>query len=271
MFQEGTIRSLYKPVQPAIRPRDGEVTYQEYLPEVPLMPFIHCYWELRTHAALQSPYTYRAVADGCMDVFFELNRPVESWVMGFCKRYTEFDLENEFHYIGIRFLPTMFPQVFRIDAAELSDRFENLDAVVPELSQWIAHRLNTSQAIENIIAVLDQFFIEKLSSAPFSTDGRLLEAVMMILKNGGLVNVEKDLNSGISPRQLRRLFGQYIGDSAKTFSQVVRFQHILNAIDDVDLRENKLYFDAGYYDQAHFIREFKNFYGLTPGQVLVDP
>ena len=84
-----------------------------------------------------------------------------------------------------------------------------------------------------------------------------------------MLNVETDLNTGISPRQLRRLFEFYIGDSAKTFSQVVRFQNILRAKpSSQSLRQNKLFFDVGYYDQAHFVKEFKNFYGVTPSKAF---
>ena len=73
----------------------------------------------------------------------------------------------------------------------------------------------------------------------------------------------------ISPRQLRRLFEYYIGDSTKTFSKVVRFQNILKAKPSTQsLRENKLFYDTGYFDQAHFIKDFKNFYGVTPGKVF---
>ena len=80
------------------------------------------------------------------------------------------------------------------------------------------------------------------------------------------MKIESDLkNIGISPRQLRRLFDFYIGSSPKTFSQVIRFQNILNAKPSAEsLRKNKLFFDAGYYDQAHFIKEFKTMYGQTP-------
>ena len=87
------------------------------------------------------------------------------------------------------------------------------------------------------------------------------------MKNYGVLNIEKDLNTGISPRQLRRLFKYYIGDSAKTFAKVVRFQNILRAKPSKQsLQQNKLFYE-GYYDQAHFIKEFKNFYGVTPGVV----
>jgi transcriptional regulator GlxA family with amidase domain len=84
-----------------------------------------------------------------------------------------------------------------------------------------------------------------------------------------MVTVEKELDTGLSARQLRRLFDFYIGDTAKTFAKVVRFQNILNAKPSTQsLRQNKLFFDAGYYDQAHFIKEFKNFYGVTPSKAF---
>ncbi|MEL6924825.1 MAG: helix-turn-helix domain-containing protein, partial [Bacteroidota bacterium] len=79
----------------------------------------------------------------------------------------------------------------------------------------------------------------------------------------------QELNTGISPRQLRRLFKFYIGDTPKTFCKVVRFQHILKAKHSrQSLRHNKLFYDLGYYDQAHFIKDFKHLYGLTPGDAL---
>jgi len=94
-------------------------------------------------------------------------------------------------------------------------------------------------------------------------------AVTLIVQNYGVLNVEKDLDAGLSPRQLRRLFEYYVGDSAKTFCQVVRFQNILRAKpSQQSLRESKLFYDNGYYDQAHFIKEFRNFYGVTPGKAF---
>ena len=97
----------------------------------------------------------------------------------------------------------------------------------------------------------------------------MYQAINLILKNFGVVDVEKDLNTGISSRQLRRLFTFYIGDTAKTFSKVVRFQNILRAKPSLQsLKQNKLFFDTGYYDQAHFIKDFKNFYGVTPNRAF---
>jgi hypothetical protein len=120
------IRQLYNPIQPTVKQSAKNVTYFEFLPDLKLQPYIYCYWELKTKQTLTEPFNYKVVADGCIDIFFELNNPQENFVMGFCKKYTEFPLDNSFHYIGVRFLPTMFPQIFNVDASEISNRFENL-------------------------------------------------------------------------------------------------------------------------------------------------
>lgn len=259
------IRQLYNPIQPTIKQSADNVTYFEFLPNLKLQPFIYCYWELKTSKPLINPFTYKVVADGCIDIFFELNNSNENYVMGFCKKYTEFSLNNSFHYIGVRFLPTMFSQIFNINASELSNRFENLKMVIPETASFIANHFQPQQNPEQIKALFDNYFLQLIAKTRFNNDSRLYESIHIILKNFGVVNIETDLNTGISPRQLRRLFQFYIGDTAKTFSKVVRFQNILRAKPSTQsLRENKLFFDVGYYDQAHFINEFRNFYGVTP-------
>lgn len=262
-----SIRNLYLPVQPTVKATTDKVIYQEFLPATHLQSTIYCYWQLKTTQPLQESFKYSVVSDGCIDIFFELHQPELSTVMGFCKKYTQFPLDHSFHYIGIRFLPTMFPQLFGIPAFTLANQALDLKTVLPETAAFITQQFHSQKEIMNIIDQLNQYFIQKLADCSFDNDARLYEAIAIILKNYGVLNIEKDLNTGISPRQLRRLFKHYIGDSAKTFAQVVRFQNILRAKPSKQsLKQNKLFYQ-GYYDQAHFIKEFKNFYGVTPGVV----
>ena len=264
-----TIRELYKPIQPTVKQSADDVRYIEMLPAHELQNVIYCYWQLKTTKPLSSPFIYRVVADGCIDIFFELNSPAENFVMGFCKKFTEFPLDHSFNYIGVRFLPTMFPQLFKVDASEISNRFEELQMVVPETSHFIATHFNATQNIDEAKEILDNYFTELLGQSKFDNDPRLYEAIEIILNKAGVLDIEKDINTGISYRQLRRLFEFYIGDTPKTFSKVVRFQNILKAKPSKQsLRQNKLFFDVGYYDQAHFIKEFRNFYGVTPGKAF---
>ena len=167
--------------------------------------------------------------------------------MGFCRKYTEFPLQNTFNYIGIRFLPTMFPQIFEINASKLSNRFESLNKISLEASEFIANGFNETLNIQEIKKLLDTYFNLKISKTEFKTDNRLYDAIEIILANFGIVNIEKDLDTGISQRQLQRLFKYYVGDTAKTFSKVVQFQNILRSKPSkLSLKANKLFYDIGY-------------------------
>lgn len=263
------LRQLYNPLQPTVKQTAEAVTYREILPDFQLQGMIYCYWQLKTTQTLSAPFTYRVVADGCIDIFFELDQPTENFVMGFCKKFTEFPLENSFHYIGVRFLPTMFPQLFQINAAELANQFQYLENVEPETARYITTHFHPQSTLEEIKTHLDDYFKQRVAKADFDFDPRLYGAIEIILRQAGVLEIQADLDTGISQRQLRRLFNFYIGDTPKTFANVVRFQNILRAKPSTQsLHRNKLFTEIGYYDQAHFIKEFKNFYGVTPTQAF---
>ena len=251
-----------------MRQYDDHVLYHEVLPHVNLQPFIYCYWQLCTTRPLDHAYTYRVVADGCIDIFFNAANPVENFVMGFCKKYTLFPLDNIFNYVGIRFLPTMFTQLFKIDASTLSDRFEQLNNVLPDVSSFIAQRLQGALLLQDVAPHLDDCFNTTLHKAAFDADVRLYRAIEAIIKAAGVMPITH-LDTGVSARQLRRLFDFYVGDTPKVFSQVVRFQNILKAKPSVQsLKQNALFHYESYYDQAHFIKAFKTFYGVTPAKAF---
>lgn len=209
------------------------------------------------------------VADGCIDIIFELGNPQENAVMGFCKEFKEFPLYNSFHYIGVRFLPSMFPQLFKINAIELSNRVEDLQLVVPHLSRFISNSFSDRLNTQEIKKLFDSFFLKQASQSKFDNDNRFYAAIEIVLYNFSAIDIEKDLNTGISPRQLRRLFEFYVGGTAKTFGNVVRFQNILKTnLSYESLQKTKAFLDAGYYDQSHFIKEFKKLYGITPSKAF---
>lgn len=260
MKQLPDIRQHFKPVQPTVKNTGGRVAYTELLPDTGLAAYIYCYWQLNTREPLREPFYYRVVADGCIDIFFDTRNPADNFVMGFSTAYTEFPLGNSFSYTGIRFLPAAFPLLFYINASELTNRFEHLSQVLPVLSARLPETASPEASLEELKPHLDGYFLGVLKNTRPDIDTRLLKAVDRILRAKGALPVESNLDTGISPRQLRRLFDFYIGDTPKTFSKVVRFQHMLHA--------GSSFFEAGYYDQAHFIKEFKTLYGLTPSKAL---
>jgi methylphosphotriester-DNA--protein-cysteine methyltransferase len=61
------------------------------------------------------------------------------------------------------------------------------------------------------------------------------------------------------------LFEKHVGIRPKYFSSLMQFQHVLRALEsEQQFSWTQLAHDSGYFDQAHFINEFKRFSGLTP-------
>lgn len=260
-----TIREYYRPIQPTVSTNDNEIRYQEIQPIQEIENFVYCFWQLKTQKPLDKEYNYRVVSDGCIDIFFDHKQPAENFVMGFCRKFVQFPIGKDFDYIGIRFLPSAFPHLFGIDAKTLSNQSQELNKVLPNFSKWINSEIKSADSFENIAKKMNGKIIEILRKKDIDYDHRFLDSLNLIFLKKGYLNTEKDLNTGLSPRQLRRIFNFYIGTTAKSFSNVVRFQHILNSKPSKQsLKANRLYFDVGFFDQAHFIKNFKTFYGVTP-------
>ena len=74
---------------------------------------------------------------------------------------------------------------------------------------------------------------------------------------------------GYSQKHLIKIFKEHVGLTPKSFLKIIRFQKAIQEIE-----QNKtanwasIAFDSGYYDQAHFINDFKSFSGFTPTQYL---
>lgn len=263
------IKNQYKPIQPTVKAESKKVIYREVRPAKEIENFVYCFWQLKTQEQLDQTFIYRVVSDGCIDIFFDHNQPSENFVMGFCRKYTEFSLGNTFDYIGIRFLPSVFPLLFGINAKTLSNRSQDLKQILPGLSNWITSEIKPLQSFDKLTGHLNKKLTGIIEKPNFQYDLRFFNALNLIFEKNGFLDTEKELNTGLSPRQLRRIFNFYIGTTAKTFSNVVRFQHILNAKPSKQsLKENKLYFDVGFFDQAHFIKNFKTFYGVTPSEAF---
>ncbi|HBR69178.1 MAG TPA: hypothetical protein DEA55_07375, partial [Rhodospirillaceae bacterium] len=73
----------------------------------------------------------------------------------------------------------------------------------------------------------------------------------------------------LSGRQLERLFQQYVGLRPKSFSRILRFKHVMRLAEQGRIANwAELALLAGYYDQAHLIRDFRQFAGESPTQLF---
>lgn len=112
------------------------------------------------------------------------------------------------------------------------------------------------------IKVVEEFLLSQLRDQP--TDSLVLAALALIHKSKGTIRIKEltaQLHTSQSP--LEKRFRQVVGTSPKKFASIVRLKHTIQQYESGQSL-TQLAYEAGFYDQAHFIKEFKHFTGDTP-------
>jgi len=112
------------------------------------------------------------------------------------------------------------------------------------------------------ITVVEHFLINRMTNT--EPDKLVLAALALIHKNKGNIRI-KELTEQlfISQSPLEKRFRQAVGASPKKFASIVRLKNIIQHYDSANSLA-ALGYETGFYDQAHFIKEFKAFTGETP-------
>lgn len=263
------IRALYRPFQPTVKPHQGTVKYSETAPPDNLLNFVYCFWDLRSVDQLAEDFEYKVVADGCIDIFFELRSPKDIFVMGFCDQFTSFNLGRNFHFVGLRFFPSIVPLLFGVDALNLKNNFHRLSDVLPEFYNQLVSQLGTEASASNFESMTTSFLLNHLINTKLYVDMRFFDALISIFSCHGMIDTREDLKTGLSPRQLRRVFNFHLGTTPKSFAKVVRFQKVIAAFQKDSSRDMaSVYYELGFFDQAHFIKDFKKYYGVPPSRAI---
>ena len=229
--------------------------YREYAAPERLRPYVECFWSVQTSESIPD---YPVLPDGCLDIVY--SPAFELQVVGAMTHARKFELTPGAPQIGVRFRPGMALGFVPTPGRETIDRLVPLPDVWGAKGRELAARISDAEPGEQRIALLEAQLID--SSQP----GVVQQVAAFIVSQGGQVRVD-DLafDAGMSARQLRRLFLEQLGLSPKHFCRVIRFRHSLARLRASQLGDfTRVALDSGYYDQAHFINEFREFSGYTP-------
>lgn len=266
MGNSSGIHKLYRPLQPAVGDQPStRMRYQEFSPSRRLSPYIHCYWMLWSETGLDTPFAYRIVSDGCVDLLINCTQFEKMIIAGVSKRSSVVSLDGPIEYFGIRFLPGYFNLFFPLQLKEISGIMLPFEEVRAGDPYGFESRLFAAPSLKERITITEDFLIRRLADLNHTPDTRLMETLKAIYQTRGQLHIEQKSNRGISSRQLRRIFDRHIGVPPKTFARIVRFQSLLGVmVDTPRLESSQLCHDFGYYDQSHFIHDFKEFFGRPP-------
>ncbi|GAB3920745.1 helix-turn-helix domain-containing protein [Larkinella terrae] len=152
---------------------------------------------------------------------------------------------------------------FREPLHELFSQSRPLDELIqPQKLEEVEDRLAGAKTNPQRIAIIEQFLISKrLRSGP---EPLLAQAVMSIKIAHGKTGIKSLAESlSISQDAFEKRFRKAVGTSPKQFAELVRFRYLITA-QSADRSLTDLAYEAGYFDQAHFIKDFRTFTGQAP-------
>ncbi|WP_026905560.1 helix-turn-helix domain-containing protein [Pedobacter glucosidilyticus] len=152
-------------------------------------------------------------------------------------------------------------------ASHPANEFFNLSLSLDEIF-YKAHiaeveeQLALATSDKNRIKVVEQFLLSQLKNT--ETDKLIVEAVKLIYQSNGTIRIN-ELNKKllISQSPFEKRFRKVVGTSAKKFASIVRFNAVLDHLNQAKTL-TEICYENNFFDQAHFIKNFKQFTGDTP-------
>lgn len=251
--------------------------YREVLPPAPLRSLVDCLWVRRGPVPAGTVVPNRVVPDGCMDIIFNLgDAPLKdgepdrstSYVVGAMTRPVCVGLRGFVDLVAVRFRSGAAAVLLGLPADELVDRTVDLEACWGQGARDLESQIFEDD-VPGRTTVLGAALLRRAENAE-PPPAPVAWAVRRIRETRGRVRVaELAASVGLGARQLRRHFARSVGLSPKTACRIARFQDVLRRIRGTSAPSwGRLAFQAGYHDQAHLIREFREFSGLTPTAYL---
>lgn len=164
---------------------------------------------------------------------------------------------------GVSLYSYAVPFLFHIPASELNNHFLSTESLLGNDGKMIVEKIALALTTEQRVNILTDYFLLQLKKQCLG-DALISKAVQYIRTYNGVLNIV-DLSSDfcLSQKQFERRFKACAGFNPKLYSRIVRFEAILNnRTSYTNLTEAS--HANGYYDQAHFIHDFKKFTGHSP-------
>lgn len=265
--------------------------YKEIIPGSGLRQYIKCYYIYES--ASEAAFDDTVYPSGCMEVIFNLGNGIwqtagiasgrkaafyalpriELW--GQITRPLLIRSIGKNSMLGIRF----FPHAAGCFINEKVDGFNDQVLDFGESSdpaEYSLHQLLLStKTWSDRIRIVENYLLKTLSLSLSQKRTNRIHVVGDVMKEMRRTDFFDNLDNvaaryGISSRYLQKLFLQYSGLTPKLYTKINRFQNSLRLVGQKDASLTSIAYDCGYFDQSHFIKDFKSFTGLTPSGYSIE-
>jgi len=160
----------------------------------------------------------------------------------------------------------------KIPMHELADRVVDADIIFGNKFHGFREQLLASVSVHQMFLLTEKFLLQQAGdSLCADTQSKCVEFGVTHITNQPNILVFQQFSSkiGYSQKHFIDLFKKQVGISPKRYLKIMRFQKALSEIEaNKAIDWSRIAMESGFYDQAHFIGDFKNFSGFTPNQYM---
>lgn len=259
------------------------VLFVTHRPAPPLDRFVDWFWfyeGLTTDHPLE-----RVLPDGSMELIINLRdetrhvfdrqsyRPIRdfrrSWWSGAHSDFIVIDTAPNASMIGVHFKPGGAAAFLRVPAHELGNAVVDGEALWPGAAGLAREQLLAAPSPAARFQILEGVLRAHWRGLESGHPAVRYALSRFILEPHALTIGSVTSELGLTPRQFIQVFAEEVGLTPKRFCRVRRFQRALGQIPRAGA---VLWADVaagcGYYDQSHFVHDFREFCGLTPIELL---
>lgn len=258
------------------------MNYQTFKPHADLAALVNYYWTLEVPFD-PSNEKQKIIPDGFIEMTFNFGDPIRRYVseddfilhpnamiMGQRTKSYYIEPEGDVDTFAICFYADGFSNFVTTSIKTLADKETPIgvvfgEEIARELEQEMILGANTEQRIE----IIERFLLEKLNEQS-TIDHIVKRTVDALIATKGSSSISNILKEDLSKRrQLERKFVNQIGISPKQLGKVIRLQSALKMLLNEEGESlTNIAHENDYYDQAHFIKDFREFTGLSPKEFL---
>lgn len=222
---------------------------------------IDCYWQSSDPGDGQI-VVYPSLPEPYINLFFPINTDAKATLKGISANADFIEIRSAL--FGVRLFLKGFFQLDLAPCSAIVDQLIALELIGTQAEKDLAVQIAGTDGFQKRVALFRAYFEQKAAHPLSAQKANMADALQYLVSNykdPKIIQHYAD-RSGVSPRTISRWFSSEIGINAKKLARIARFHTALSMLHTAN--EPGFYFDCGYYDQAHFIRDFKEFTGITP-------
>lgn len=242
----------------------GRIVHERFAPSPALEAFVQHFWTVRWDLRGEPPLLAETLPHPCVHVVFERG---QARIAGVQSRRFRRRLQGQGRVFGIKFRPAAFQPWLKAPVSRLTDRTVSLHSVFGRESIALRDALLAEPDVRRCMTLAEDFLRPRLPPMPEPL-ARLRDLVERLAVDPSLTRMEQVAAlAGLEPRNLQRRFSAAVGVSPKWVIQRYRLHEAAEQLARPDAPDMaSLALQLGYFDQSHFIRDFKALVGRAPGQ-----